>query len=60
MPFNTVADALRWAAKAFDAAARYYGYGHGTDNPWDDAVALTVPALGCLPIDIDQSVLRYV
>ena len=56
MVFNTVTDALHWAARAFEAAGLYYG--HGTDNAWDDAVALTLPVLD-LPIDADHSVLQY-
>ena len=53
--FNSVAEALHWAEENFNNADLYYG--HGTDNAWDDAVALTLYALD-LPIDADPSVLQ--
>lgn len=56
MLFKTVAEALHWALKAFTAAGLCYG--HGTDNAWDDAVALTLPVLG-LPVDANKHVLQH-
>jgi len=50
----TIADWLRLAATRFAAAELHYG--HGTDNAWDEAVALLRGALG-LPHDKLQFVL---
>lgn len=33
---HTIQDMLRWAVSRFSAANIWYG--HGTDNPWDEAV----------------------
>ena len=55
MQFKTVAAALRWAERAFTEAGLCYG--HGTDNAWDDAVALTLYALN-LPTDADKAILQ--
>lgn len=44
----TIQDMLRWTVSRFNAAGLYYG--HGTDNPWDEAVALVLPTL-FLPLD---------
>jgi ribosomal protein L3 glutamine methyltransferase len=52
--FETVSDALVWAEKAFVDRGLYFG--HGTDNAWDEAVALLIYVLD-LPADIDDSVL---
>ncbi|MGL4269422.1 MAG: 50S ribosomal protein L3 N(5)-glutamine methyltransferase, partial [Plesiomonas sp.] len=38
---HTIQDMLRWTVSRFNAAGLYYG--HGTDNPWDEAVALVLP-----------------
>ena len=35
---RTIADMLRWAVSRFNDANIYYG--HGTDNAWDEAIAL--------------------
>ncbi|MFC3283005.1 50S ribosomal protein L3 N(5)-glutamine methyltransferase [Litchfieldella rifensis] len=48
-------DCLRWATSEFHAHGLHYG--HGTDSPWDEAVALTLGALH-LPWDIDPAVLE--
>lgn len=45
---HTIQDMLRWTVSRFNAAGLYYG--HGTDNPWDEAVALVLPTL-FLPLD---------
>jgi len=50
---HTIDDLLQYADQQFIAAGLYYG--HGTDNPWDDAVALVLHVLG-LAIDVDASV----
>jgi ribosomal protein L3 glutamine methyltransferase len=42
---------LRWTVSRFNAADIYYG--HGTDNPWDEAVQLVLPSL-FLPLDIPE------
>lgn len=48
---HSIQDMIRWAVSRFSAADIYYG--HGTDNPWDEAVALVLATL-YLPIDIDE------
>ena len=53
--FKNIAEALHWAEQNFNNANLYYG--HGTDNAWDDAVALTLYVLD-LPIDSEPSVLQ--
>ncbi|KAA0012530.1 50S ribosomal protein L3 N(5)-glutamine methyltransferase [Billgrantia pellis] len=50
----TLRDLLRWAASEFHQAG--LSHGHGTDSPWDEAVALTLGALH-LPWDVDPAVL---
>lgn len=45
--FRTLRDVLRWAVSCFHAAQLYYG--HGTDNAWDEAVALLLHALHLPP-----------
>lgn len=45
---HTLQDMLRWAVSRFNAADLYYG--HGTDNPWDEALQLLLPTL-YLPLD---------
>jgi ribosomal protein L3 glutamine methyltransferase len=50
----TVRDCLRWASSQFQAAELYYG--HGTDNPWDEAFALVLHALH-LPHTADPLIL---
>jgi len=51
----TLRDCLRWAASEFHLAGLFYG--HGTDSPWDEAVALTLGALH-LPWNVDPAVLE--
>ena len=43
----TIRDFLRWAASEFIAAKLFYG--HGTDNPWDEAEQLVLHAVHLAP-----------
>src|SRR3990167_5798032 len=51
---TTIRDFLRYATSRFNEADLYYG--HGTDNAWDDAIALILRSLH-LPHDIHPTVL---
>lgn len=51
---RTVRDMLRWSTSCFHAAKLFYG--HGTDNAWDEAVALVLHALH-LPHTIDPQII---
>ncbi|PHM49857.1 50S ribosomal protein L3 N(5)-glutamine methyltransferase [Xenorhabdus miraniensis] len=51
---HTIQDMLRWATSRFNAANIYYG--HGTDNPWDEALQLVLPTL-YLPLDIPEAMM---
>lgn len=55
MQFKTVQQALEWAESKFEQAGLFYG--HGTDNAWDDAVAIMISVLD-LPADVDESILQ--
>lgn len=44
---TTIRDFLRWAASEFISAKLYYG--HGTDNPWDEAEQLVLHAIHLAP-----------
>lgn len=48
---QTIQDMLRWTVSRFSAANIWYG--HGTDNPWDEAVQLVLPSL-YLPLDMPE------
>jgi len=48
---HTIQDMLRWIVSRLNAANVYYG--HGTDNPWDEAVQLVLPSV-FLPLDIPE------
>ncbi len=50
----TVRDFLRWSVSRFNEANIFLG--QGTDNPWDEALALVLYALH-LPIDVDERIL---
>lgn len=52
---KTIQDMIRWAFSQFDAADLFYG--HGTDNPWDEAVSLVLVSLG-LPFDTPDTILQ--
>lgn len=51
---NTVNDFIRFAVKQFTGRVCF---GHGTDNPWDEAVYLILHVLGLSP-DVDHKVLK--
>lgn len=40
---RSLLDMVRWSVSQFNEAGLYYG--HGTDNPWDEAVTLVLQAL---------------
>lgn len=50
----TIRDILRWSISRFNEAGLFYG--HGTDNAWDEALALILHSLH-LPHDIDSHML---
>ncbi|GAA4872363.1 50S ribosomal protein L3 N(5)-glutamine methyltransferase [Ferrimonas pelagia] len=50
---HTIDDMLRWCVSRFNAAGIYYG--HGTDNPWDEAVALVMHTVH-LPLELGPQV----
>lgn len=52
---RTIGDMLRWGVSRFNDADIYYG--HGTDNAWDEAIALVFHALH-LPEEIGQQVIH--
>ncbi|WP_025822134.1 50S ribosomal protein L3 N(5)-glutamine methyltransferase [Shewanella marina] len=52
---RTIGDMLRWAVSRFNDANIYYG--HGTDNAWDEAIALVFHALH-LPDSLGHEVIH--
>ncbi|WP_367680194.1 50S ribosomal protein L3 N(5)-glutamine methyltransferase [Candidatus Fukatsuia anoeciicola] len=52
----TILDMLRWAVSCFNTTNLYYG--HGTNNPWDEALRLVLPSL-YLPVDMPIDVLSH-
>jgi ribosomal protein L3 glutamine methyltransferase len=51
---KTIRDFIRFAISRFNAAGLYYG--HGTDNAWDESIALVLHTLH-LPHDVSPTVL---
>ncbi len=51
----TIQDVIRWSYCQFQQAGLFYG--HGTDNPWDEAVVLTLQTLE-LPADTPDNILQ--
>lgn len=49
-----IKDFIRWTYSRFQHSDLFYG--HGTDNPWDEAVHLVMGALK-LPLDFDRDML---
>lgn len=49
---HTFRDLVRWGVSQFIVAKLYYG--HGTDNPWDEASWLALHCLHLSPADIDR------
>ncbi|QJC34461.1 50S ribosomal protein L3 N(5)-glutamine methyltransferase [Enterobacteriaceae endosymbiont of Donacia crassipes] len=43
----SIQDVVRWIASCFSMADLWYG--HGADNPWDEAINLVLPLLGLPP-----------
>ncbi|TQV86752.1 50S ribosomal protein L3 N(5)-glutamine methyltransferase [Aliikangiella coralliicola] len=52
---SSIQDVIRWGYSRFDEYALFYG--HGTDNPWDEAVALVLQSLS-LPDDTPDTILQ--
>lgn len=57
MQLTTLGEVLAFAEQAFTKAGLYFG--HGTDNAWDEAVALALYVLQ-LPPEVEASVLERV
>lgn len=53
--FETIIDFLRFGLSQAEISQLYYG--HGTDNAWDDMMALVLGSLH-LPIDVDPMMLQ--
>lgn len=51
---QTIRDFIRYALSCFNEAGLYYG--HGTDNAWDESIALVLHTLH-LPHDVNPSIL---
>ncbi len=52
---HTILDFLRWAVSCFEAADIHLG--HGTDNAWDEALALILPSLH-LPLTTEAPIIQ--
>jgi len=57
MPSTTLGDFLNWAEATFLDAGLCFG--HGTNNAWDEAVAIALAILD-LPADVDRAILGQV
>jgi len=53
---TTVGQALQYCSDALDNSDVYFG--HGTDNPWDEAVQMVL-SIADLPLDSDDGVLPH-
>lgn len=51
---SSIKDFIRWTFSRFQHSDLFYG--HGTDNPWDEAVQLVMGTLK-LPLDFDRDML---
>ena len=51
---SNIKDMVRWAMTQFEASGAFYG--HGTDNPLDEALALVLPSVE-LPPDLTETLL---
>lgn len=51
---STLRDMVRWAMTQLEKGDAFYG--HGTDNPYDEAMALVLPCVE-LPPDVDNNLL---
>jgi ribosomal protein L3 glutamine methyltransferase len=51
---DTIQDWLRWTSSQFAGSGIFFG--HGADNPWDEAVQLIMPTLN-LPIDAPKELI---
>lgn len=54
-PFQTITDFLRFGLSRANAAQLHYG--HGSDNAWDDILALVLGSLN-LPLDMNPALLE--
>ena len=52
---QTIQDIIRWSYSRFSENNLYFG--HGTDNPWDEAVSLVLLTLS-LPFDTPDNILQ--
>lgn len=52
---STIQDVIRWAYSSFSDSELFYG--HGTENPWDEAVSLVLLSLS-LPFDTPDTILQ--
>ncbi|WP_440053570.1 50S ribosomal protein L3 N(5)-glutamine methyltransferase [Pseudoalteromonas sp. T1lg65] len=52
---HTIQDWVRWTASQFVTHEVYFG--HGMDNPWDEAVHLILPVLN-MPIDAPKEIMH--
>lgn len=50
---RTIGDLIRWSVSRFNESDVYFG--HGTDNPWDEAVAIVMHGLN-LPFNLGNEI----